>query len=45
MTPPGVTWLLGYVYLWQKQYEQALAEMERAVALDPNEAGSYALSG
>ena len=28
--------VLGYVYLWQKQYEQALAEMERAVALDPN---------
>ena len=26
--------ILGYVYLWQKQYEQALAEMERATALD-----------
>ena len=34
--------ILGYVYLWQKQYEQALAEMERAMALAPNEAGSYA---
>jgi len=33
---------LGYVYLWQKQYEQALAEMERATALDPNEAGGSA---
>jgi TolB-like protein/class 3 adenylate cyclase/predicted Zn-dependent protease len=33
---------LGYVYLWQKQYEQALAEMERAIALDSNEAWSYA---
>jgi tetratricopeptide (TPR) repeat protein len=32
----------GYVYLWQKQYEQALAEMERAIALDPNSADSYA---
>jgi tetratricopeptide (TPR) repeat protein len=34
---------LGMVYLWQKQYDQALAEMERAIALDPNEAFSYAL--
>jgi adenylate cyclase len=33
---------LGYVYLWQKQYEQALAEMERAIALYPNEAFGYA---
>jgi tetratricopeptide (TPR) repeat protein len=29
---------LGYVYLWQQQYEPALAEMERAIALDSNEA-------
>jgi TolB-like protein/class 3 adenylate cyclase/predicted Zn-dependent protease len=29
---------LGYIYLWQQQYEQALAEMERAIALDPDEA-------
>jgi adenylate cyclase len=34
--------VLGYVYLWQKQYEPATAEMERAIALDPNGAGSYA---
>jgi TolB-like protein/tetratricopeptide (TPR) repeat protein len=34
--------ILGYVYLWQKQYERALAEMERAIALDPNLASSYA---
>jgi adenylate cyclase len=34
---------LGTVYLWQKQYEQAIAEMERAIALDPNLAGGYAL--
>jgi tetratricopeptide (TPR) repeat protein len=33
---------LGYVYLCQKQYEQALAEIERATALAPNEAWSYA---
>jgi len=34
--------VLGYVYLWQKQYEPALAEMERAIALDPSDAGGYA---
>ncbi|HXG21463.1 MAG TPA: tetratricopeptide repeat protein [Methylomirabilota bacterium] len=34
---------LGSVYLWQKQYEQALAEMELATTLNPNGAGGYAL--
>ncbi len=34
--------LLGYVFLCQKQYDLALAEMERAVALAPTEAGAYA---
>jgi adenylate cyclase len=29
---------LGYVYLAKKQFEQALVEGERAVALDPNDA-------
>jgi adenylate cyclase len=33
---------LGFVYLWQKQYEQAMAEMKRIVALDPNLADGYA---
>ncbi len=34
---------LGWIYLYQQQYEQALAEMERAVALaPPTEAWSYA---
>jgi tetratricopeptide (TPR) repeat protein len=33
---------LGIVYLWQKQYEQAIAELERAIALDPNDASGYA---
>ena len=32
----------GYLFLYQHQYEQALAEMERAVALAPNEALSSA---
>ena len=35
--------VLGYIYLYQQQYEQALAEMERAVALAPNEAGAMRL--
>ena len=35
--------VLGYVYLYQKQYEPAIAEMERGVALDPNDAGGYAV--
>jgi tetratricopeptide (TPR) repeat protein len=34
--------VLGYVYLLQKQYEQAIVELERAIALDPNMALSYA---
>jgi tetratricopeptide (TPR) repeat protein len=35
--------ILGAVYLCQKQYEQAITEVERAIALDPEEAESYAL--
>ena len=35
--------VLGHVYLWQKQYEQAVAEMERAIALDPNSGDGYAV--
>jgi tetratricopeptide (TPR) repeat protein len=34
--------ILGYLSLSQQQYEQALAEMERAVALAPTEAWCYA---
>ena len=33
---------LGAVYLFQKQYEPAMAEMERAIALAPNDAFGYA---
>ena len=40
-TPWGHT-VLGVVYLWQKQYVQAIVEMERAVVLDPNLANGYA---
>jgi adenylate cyclase len=41
-TAPDNHRALGYVYLWQQQYEPALAAMERAVALEPNEARSGA---
>jgi adenylate cyclase len=34
--------LLGWVYLWKdRHYEQAIAEAERAIALDANNADSY----
>lgn len=33
--------LLGIVYLWKKQHDLAAAEMERALALDPNRADTY----
>jgi adenylate cyclase len=34
---------LGYAYLWgKKQHDQALTEVERALALDPNNAAAYA---
>ena len=43
MTPTSEGHLiLGFVYLWQKQYEQAVAELERTVTLDPNLAEGYA---
>ena len=30
--------LLGNIYLWQKKHEQAIAELKKAVSLDPNNA-------
>jgi len=33
--------LLGEVYLRKKQHDQALAEVERALALNPNDADGY----
>ena len=36
---------MGLVYLGQKQYGQAIAEAERAIALDPNDAEGYATLG
>ncbi len=33
--------LMGRVYLWKMLHEQAIAHLERAIALDPNDAGAY----
>ena len=33
---PLAHWALGRVFLWKKQHDQAIAEAERAIALDPN---------
>jgi adenylate cyclase len=41
-TPSWGHTIWGSVYLWQKQYEPALVEMERAIALRPNDALGYA---
>jgi TolB-like protein/Tfp pilus assembly protein PilF len=34
--------ILGTVYLWRQQYDQAIAEGRRAVALNPPKSGPYA---
>ncbi len=36
---------LAWAYLWKKQHEKAIAEGERAIALDPNFAEGYARLG
>jgi adenylate cyclase len=42
-TLPGGHGLLGLGYAQRRQYDQALAESERTIALDPNSADSYAM--
>jgi adenylate cyclase len=39
---PSAHRLLGHIYLLKRQYEEAIAEQEEAVKLDPNNADSYA---
>jgi adenylate cyclase len=34
---------LGHIYAYRRQYEQAIAEGQRAIALDPNNAESYSI--
>jgi tetratricopeptide (TPR) repeat protein len=38
---PSVHGRLSRVYVWKKQHAEALAQAERAVALDPNDAEGY----
>jgi adenylate cyclase len=38
----GAHTLLGWVYLWRKQHDLAIAQLELAIALNPNEANHYA---
>jgi TolB-like protein/class 3 adenylate cyclase/Flp pilus assembly protein TadD len=44
-TLPLAHQILGLVYLFQRQHEQAIAEIERATALNPGDALNYATLG
>jgi tetratricopeptide (TPR) repeat protein len=37
--------ILGNLYLWKKQHELAVAELEKSIALSPNNADSFAWLG
>jgi adenylate cyclase len=39
---PQAHYLLGFVLLWKKRHEDAIAELEKVVSLDPNDAEGYA---
>jgi len=40
---PQVQWALGYVYLYQEEFDKAIAALERAVSLSPSYADGYAM--
>jgi TolB-like protein/Tfp pilus assembly protein PilF len=42
---PMPHFVLGTVYLWQKQHDLAIAEAERTITLDPNGAEGYSILG
>lgn len=37
--------VLGFIFLWRKQHEQAVVEVRQALALDPNNAEELSLLG
>jgi adenylate cyclase len=39
---PHAHYLLGFVYLWQRQHDNAIAELEKVITLDPNDADGHA---
>jgi adenylate cyclase len=42
---PGAHQLLGHIYAWKRQYEQAIAAGQQAIALDSSDADGYARLG
>jgi TolB-like protein/Tfp pilus assembly protein PilF len=40
---PHAQWALGFVYLWGKQFNEAVEALQHAIALSPNYADGYAL--
>ena len=38
---PMARWILGWCYVYQRQYEQAIAEGEQAISLGPNDAEAH----
>ncbi|MEE9611270.1 MAG: adenylate/guanylate cyclase domain-containing protein [Desulfatiglandales bacterium] len=39
---PQAHCLLGFAFLWKKQHEHAIAELEKVITLDPNDAEGHA---
>jgi DNA-binding winged helix-turn-helix (wHTH) protein/Flp pilus assembly protein TadD len=44
-TAPDVHWVLGFVQVQDRQHDQAIASLRRAIALDPTFGDAYALLG
>jgi len=44
-TDPSGHHALGTIYIWKRQHDQAIAELERAIALEPNRAITFGVLG
>jgi adenylate cyclase len=44
-TLPEAHRILGNVYMWKKQHERAIAELEKSIGLNPNDADAIAWQG